>query len=130
MRGIFEAFGLLAVNYLGEESVKKGVFNVELMDRPPGGDGEGENDADGTGFNYGGKGFVVVDAMFLGKTSDDPTRFVARERAIGVELMLINPLTRDDISAGRSGNKLPCGVLDKGVEFRAHGLAPVRIVEG
>jgi hypothetical protein len=44
--------------------------------------------------------------------------------------MLINPLTRDDISTGRTGNKLPGGVLDKGIEFRAHGLAPVGIIEG
>jgi hypothetical protein len=50
------------------------------MDRPPGGDSEGEDDANCTGFNYRGRGFIVVDAMFLGKTTDDPTRFVARER--------------------------------------------------
>jgi hypothetical protein len=52
MRRIFEAFRLLAVNDFRKISMEESIFNVELMDRPPGRYSEGEDDANGTRFNY------------------------------------------------------------------------------
>jgi hypothetical protein len=58
--------------------VEEGIFDIKLVDRPVRGDGEREDNADGARFDDGAESFVVVDAVFLRETADNPTSFVTR----------------------------------------------------
>lgn len=55
MSGINKTGGLLAVDGLGDITMKKGVFDVHLPKRPPIGRGKAEDDAYRGGFDDGAK---------------------------------------------------------------------------
>jgi hypothetical protein len=67
--------------------MKEGVLDIELMDRPVPGEGEGEDDADGGELDDGAEGVVVVHTGALGETPKDPTGKVAVEGAIRSQLV-------------------------------------------
>jgi hypothetical protein len=91
------------------------------MDGPVRRDSEREDNANGAGFNDGGESFVVIDAVFLRKPTDDPPSFIASKGAIGMKLVAKNPFARDYIGAGGTRDELPSGVVEESGEFRAHG---------
>jgi hypothetical protein len=46
------------------------------MDRPARRNNERNNNINGARFNFGEKGFIISDAVFLRKTPNDPSSFV------------------------------------------------------
>src|SRR6266540_5063370 len=102
-----EARRLLRVDRLREGAIEEGIIDVELVHRPITGDGEGRDSADGGRFHDRAKSFVEVDAVLLGKTSEDPASLVAIKGAIGFELMTIYPFAGDDVGARRTRDELP-----------------------
>jgi hypothetical protein len=54
--------------------MKEGVLDVELMDRPVTGEGEGEDNADSGELDDGAEGLVIVHVGALGETPKDPVR--------------------------------------------------------
>jgi hypothetical protein len=62
--------------------VEEGILDVELMDRPVPGEGEGEDDANGGELDDGAEGLVVVHSGALGEALKDPTGLIAVEGAV------------------------------------------------
>jgi hypothetical protein len=65
MLRIDEAGRLLTIDHLIEISMEESVFDIELVNRPVVGEGEGEDNADGGRFNDRTEGFVKIDAGLL-----------------------------------------------------------------
>ena len=101
---IDEARWLLAVDSLLKMSVKKRVLHVQLVDGPGTRSGDAENSPDGCQFDHLAERLVVVDAVLLGEAADDPACLVASESAIGVVLVLEDPLARYDVGTRRTWN--------------------------
>jgi hypothetical protein len=128
-RGIDKPRGLLAVDFFRKVAVKKGVFDVELMDGPILRHGEGENNTDGGWFDDRAESLVEVNARLLCETTNDPTCLVTSKRSIGIEFVTKNPFATDDVGAGRGRDESPGLVLEKSIIFVLHGLAPGRITK-
>jgi hypothetical protein len=77
--------------------MEQGVLDVELVDRPSSGEGEGEDSADGGELDDGAEGLIVVYFGALGEAPKDPTSLVAVEGAIQSHLVAKEPLAGDHI---------------------------------
>ena len=120
-----EAVRLLAVDRLVQMAVKKGVLHVQLMDRPGARSGDAEDDPDGGRFDNRAERLVVVDAVPLRKTTNDPPGLMASQGAVSTILVLEDPLAGDHISAQGARHEIPSVVLQKGSMFLFHSSAPV-----
>jgi hypothetical protein len=129
-RGIDEPRGLLVVDFFGKIAMKKGVFDVELMNRPILRHNERENDADGGWFDNGTESLVEVNARLLCETMNDPACLGTSKRSIRIEFVTENPFATYDVGTGRGRDESPGLVLDKSVIFFLHGLAPGGIMKG
>jgi hypothetical protein len=69
---IDEARRLLAIDCLVQMAMKKGVLHVQLMDRPGARNSNAENSPDGGWFDNRAERPIVVDAVTLLETTDDP----------------------------------------------------------
>jgi len=101
---IDEARWLLAVDSLLKMSVKKHVLHVQLVNRPRVGSSDAQNSPNCRQFDNSAERLVVVDAVLLGEAADDPACLVASESAIGVVLVLEDPLARYDVGTRRTWN--------------------------
>jgi hypothetical protein len=79
MSGVDEPSGLAAVDSLRQSVVEEGILNIELMDHPIQGEGEGEDGSNGGKFDDSVEGLVVVHSGVLGEAPKDPTGLVAVE---------------------------------------------------
>jgi hypothetical protein len=71
--GVNETGGLLAVDNFVEMTMKKGVFDIKLVDRPGVRESKREDDANGGGwFNDRTKSLIEVDSRLLRKPADHP----------------------------------------------------------
>ena len=87
MTGIDEAGGLAAVNSLRQSAMEEGILDIELMDRPVAGEGEGEDSSNGGELDDGPEGLVVVHSGALCEAPKDPTGLVAVEGAVRGQLV-------------------------------------------
>jgi hypothetical protein len=110
--------------------MQKHILHIKLMNRPGAGDGQGEHGADHDQLDHWAKGLNVVDVGSLGEAAKNPVSLVPVQGAVGVELVLENPLAGDDVGANWARDKIPCVVGDKGSKLFFHGVAPVWIDEG
>jgi hypothetical protein len=110
-------------------SMEKGIFSIDLVNRPRLREGNGENNADSGWFDYGAKGFIEVDTRLLRKTTDHPSCFVACKRTIG-KFVAENPFPTHDIGTGRRRrDESLCFVKCKSIKFFLHGMPPTRVTE-
>jgi len=123
----FETKRLLTIDCFVKRTMEKGIFYIELVNRPGRGCGYAKNRANGARFNDGRKGFIIVNAMLLGETTTNPASFVPRERAVSKELLAKHPFAGNDVSTGRARNKAPSVILKKSGKLITHGSGPVRI---
>jgi hypothetical protein len=100
------------------------------MNRPGAGEGQGEDGADHGRLNHRVEGLIVVDAGSLGEAAKNPVSLVPFQGAVGIELVLENPLAGDDVGANGARDKIPGVVHDQGSKFFFHGMAPIWIDEG
>jgi hypothetical protein len=75
--GVNETGGLLAVDNFVEMTMKKGVFDIKLVDRPGVRESKREDDANGGRFDDRTEGFIEINAGLLRKTTNNPTSFVS-----------------------------------------------------
>jgi hypothetical protein len=113
---------LLAVDRLFQMAMKKSIFHVELMD------GEAEDDPYRRRFDNRTESLVEVDAVLLREPANNPSGLVTSKGAVGVVLVLEDPLAGDDISARRSRNKPPGAVVDERLVLFNHRSAPIWVV--
>jgi hypothetical protein len=74
--------GLVAIDSLRQSVVEEDILDVELMDRPVSGGGEGEDVANGGELDDVAEGLVVVHSGTLGEAQKDPTGLVAAKGAV------------------------------------------------
>lgn len=114
MCGVDKARRLSAIDCLLKRAMEKCVLDVQLMNRPVAGDRKAENSVDGSRLDDGAESFVEVDAGTLGKAAKHPAGLVPVEGAVGLELVLEEPLAGDDVGATWTRNKIPGAVGEEG----------------
>lgn len=110
-RGVDKARWLLAVDGLVEVAMEERVLDIQLVDKPVTRGGEAGDDADRCWFDDWAERLVVVDAGALGVAAHDPMGLVTSKGAIGVVLVLEDPLASNDVDARWSRNKGPGTIL-------------------
>jgi hypothetical protein len=124
---IDETRRLLAVDSLVEVTVKEDVLHVKLVNRPGSGSGNAENSPDGRRFDHRTKRLIVVYAVLLGETANNPARLVTSETAVRVELVFEDPLAGDNVGAGWMRYKALGAVVDQRLVPIGHGGTPIWI---
>jgi hypothetical protein len=97
-----EAGRLVAVDAFREITMEKGVFDVELVDKPPPCRREVQYSPDGGRLHHRGERLVEVDARSLREPADNPPSFPAVEAAIRLQFVLEQPLAGDDVGLSRA----------------------------
>ena len=120
---------LSAVDSLSQGTMEERIVDIQLMNRPVLVKSQAEDGANGGRLHIRTESFVEVDARSLSEPAKDPTRFVALEGSVGVELVFENPLAGDDVGVGRTRNKSPSVVGGEGLELILHRLTPQGIIE-
>jgi hypothetical protein len=87
--------------------MKEGVLDVELVDRPVPGEGEGEDSVDGGELDDEAESLIVVHAGSLGETPKNLASLVAVEGAIRSQFVVKKPLASDHIGTGRTWHQVP-----------------------
>jgi hypothetical protein len=82
-RGINEPGWLLAVDCLSKSPVKKGILDVQLMNRTRTRQSQCEHHKNSSGLYDGAESFLIVDAGTLSETTENPSGLVAIKRAVG-----------------------------------------------
>ena len=124
MSRIFKINGLSAVHSLRQSPMEKSILHVELME------GEAEDDPYRRRFDNQTESLVEVDAVLLREPANNPSGLVTSKGAVGVVLVLEDPLAGDDISARRSRNKPPGAVVDERPVLVNHRSVPIGVGEG
>jgi hypothetical protein len=107
--------------------VKKGILHIELADGPIPGRGDAEDGADRGRLDDRAERLVVVDAGLLGEAANNPPRLVPGYGAVGVELVLEQPLASDDVRTRWSRHKAPSTIVNQHLVLFRHCSAPIGI---
>jgi hypothetical protein len=91
--GVDEARRLLAVDHLIKIAMKKGVLDVQLMNRPSTRGGDAEDDTDRGGLDDGAESLIEINSRLLGETANNLASLVASETTIGSKFMLEDPFS-------------------------------------
>jgi hypothetical protein len=79
--------------------MEEGILDIELMDRPFSGEGEGEDGTNGGELDDGADGLVVVHSGTLGEALKNPTGLVSVEGAVRGQLMAEDALVGNHVGA-------------------------------
>jgi hypothetical protein len=85
----------------------EGILDIELMDRPVPGEGEGEDGSNGGELDDEAEGLVVVHSGALGEAPKDPTGLVAVEGAVRSHLVAKEPLFGDHVGVWWTWDQVP-----------------------
>lgn len=118
--GVDEARRLLTVDRLLQIAMEEGILHVELVNGPPMGDGEAEDDSDCSRLDDRTKSLIIVDAGLLRVPANHPTRLVPSEGAICMKFVFEDPFTGDDIDPRGTRNQGPCVVVNQRLIFVTH----------
>jgi hypothetical protein len=131
VRGVDEAGGLVAVDSHRQSAMEEGILDVELMDRPVPGEGEGEDDTDGGEVDDKAEGLIIVHSGALGEASKDLAGLVAVEGAVRSQLVAKEPLVGDHIGAGWTRHQVLCvfGLASRAA-YSSSMARPLRTEEG
>lgn len=105
--GVDEARRLLTVDRLLQIAMEEGILHIELVNGPPVGDGEAEDDSDCSRLDDRTKSLIIVDAGLLRVPANHPTRLVPSEGAICMKFVFQDPFTGDDIDPRGTGGGDP-----------------------
>ena len=110
--------------------MEEGFLHVELVNNPPTGQSKREHCTDPGGLHHRAKGLVGVDAQALSEATKHPSSLLPLKGSINMELVLEDPLARDDVGVRRARYELPGVVLQKCLVFRFHCSPPIGIGKG
>jgi hypothetical protein len=128
--GVDEAGGMATVDSLRQSAMKEGILDIELMDRPVPGEGEGEDGENGGELDDGVESLVVVHTRALGEAPKYPVGLVAVERVVRGQLVVKEPLAGDHNGARRTRHQVPGVVGQKGRVLLLHDPTPVGVSKG
>jgi hypothetical protein len=120
---------MAALDSLCQSDMEESILDIELINCPVPGEGEGENDPNGGELDNGAEGLVVVDSGALGEAPKDPTSLVAVERAIRGQLVAKNPFVGDHVGAWWTRHQIP-GVVGQQGRTLLHSATPVGVNKG
>jgi hypothetical protein len=109
--------------------VEEGILDIELMDRPVPGEGEGEDGADDGELDDGVESLVVVHSEALGEAPKDPTSLVAVQGAVQGRLVAKEPLVGDHVGVWWTRHQVP-GVVGQQGSVLFHSATLVGVSEG
>jgi hypothetical protein len=121
---------MTAVDSIRQSAMEEGILDVELMDRPIPGEGEGEDGVNSGELDDGAKGLVVVDSGALGEAPKDPTSLVAVEGAVRGQLVAKESLAGDHVGVWSTRHQVPGVVDQQGHVLLLHSTTPVWVSEG
>jgi hypothetical protein len=128
-RRVDEAGGLMTVDNLGELAMEEDVLDIELASLPFKGERDGVDDANRGRFDNQTKHLIEVNALLLRETMKHPACFVAVERAIGLQLVVKDPLAGDNVAILRRRHEIPSVITEESMILLGHSLEPVGILE-
>ena len=85
--------------------MEKSILHIKLVNRSGARQSQSENHPDGGWLDNWTESFIIVNARMLCETAKNPASFIAIKRAIGLELVMKNPLAGDEVDAGGRGTK-------------------------
>ncbi|KAJ9565348.1 hypothetical protein OSB04_001314 [Centaurea solstitialis] len=129
-RTVYIARRLTHVNSLSEITMKKGILNIKLMNRPVTGDGDAKNRADSGRFDNWTESVIKVQTRLLRETLSNKTGFVTLKTSITVKLMAKQPTIANYVSIRGFRNKIPRVVRNNSSHFSIHGGPPMRVTHG
>ena len=96
---------LRTINSLLEITMKKCIFDIQLMYWPRVRGCKTENHMDSGWFHDRTEGLVVIQTFLLSETPDNPPSFIASQRAICVKLVAKDPLPMTMLTPAGLGTK-------------------------
>jgi hypothetical protein len=122
--------GLCAVNYLGQHVVEECILDIKLVGWPIPWESKGQDNVNYHGLHNRAKGLIVIDAEMMREPVKNASSLAPLECPIGLELVLEDPLVRDNIGATGARNQVTSVVgHESGILF-LHSHPPMRIGEG
>jgi hypothetical protein len=120
--GVFKTGRLLHVDILRQEIMEKRIAHINLTDRPPTGDSNGENQMNGSRLHNWTKGVIIVNTMPLGEATSNETSLVLLNRTIRTMLGFKYPLATNNVCARGTRNQGPCICLRESRELLSHSI--------
>ena len=105
--------------------MREGILHIQLMNGPAPRECQRENSPDNGGLDDRAESLCKIHTRALSETSKHPTRFVALQSPVGVELVLEDPRVGDDIGSRRTRHKIPSVVLHQSIMFFYHSSSPI-----
>lgn len=109
---INETRRLLQVYSLVKITMKKGVFNIQLTERPSVGYGMRENHPYSGELDNRAKGIMIVNPGLLVKSFSDETSLVACDGTNMITLDAVDPFAINNINISCGRHKCPCAIPD------------------
>ena len=107
--------------------MKKGILHIQLMNRPVAREGQGQHGANGGWLDNRTESLRKINPGTLSEPSKHPSRFVALQRTVGIELVLEYPFASNNISPSRTWYEIPRIVGQERIKFLLHSPAPIWI---
>jgi hypothetical protein len=127
--GVDESGRLLGIDNLVESAIEEGILDVKLMDGLGARDGDVEDKLNGGGLDDGAESLIVVNARMRGEVAENPAHLAPSQGAVGVELVMKDPLAGDHVGAGQARHERPGAVVDEGLVLIGHSSTPERILK-
>jgi hypothetical protein len=105
--GVIKTGRLLHVDILRQKTMETRIAHINLMERPPTGDSNGENHTNGRRLHNWTKSVIIVNTMPLGESTSNETSLVLLKRTIRTMLGFKNPLAANNIFARWTRNQDP-----------------------
>lgn len=110
--------------------MKKGIVDVQLMNRPAIRHGKMQHNMDSGGLDHWTKSILKIDARALMKALGDQTGLVLVNSAIGVPFDTKHLFTTNKIVNRLRWNKLPSSIANESITLSRHGSSPKRVFNG
>ena len=107
--------------------MQESILHIQLMNRPVLGKCQRENSTDGGRLDHWTEGLCKIHTRTLSEAPKYLACFVALQSPVSIELMLENPLARDDVGSRGAKHKVPGVVLQQGIIFFHHSSSLIGI---
>jgi len=95
---------LFNVDLFSKNAIKEGIMNIKLMNFSISRNRDRENQLDGGLLNNWTKGFKIINAFLLGKTSINKAHFIVLNTTINTTFDPIYPSTANNVHRRMKGN--------------------------